>query len=186
MFKFLLFFAGLIALGYAADSKHVPLAIPAVLQGINSNDLFIPIKTNANLDMIPKETQNDLDLLTPEQHVQLEEAFRKYGANAKSISADLEAKHPDLAKKVANTMGKFEEKLEKLTPDGRTFIGSVIKELQKLKTEKDLKAVAKQLISSWNDLGDEAKESVKEQFPSIPKVLSSEKFEAIANMKTED
>ena len=57
----------------------------------------------------------------------------------------------------------------------------VIKKLQQLKTEKDLKSTAKQLIDDWNELGNKTKKSVKSQFPSIPKVLGSEKFQKIAN-----
>jgi hypothetical protein len=55
--------------------------------------------------------------------------------------------------------------------------------LQQLKSEKDLKPTAKQLILDWNDLDQETKKSVEKQFPSIPKVLKSEKFQKIANMK---
>ncbi|KAI6184547.1 Fatty-acid and retinol-binding protein 4 [Aphelenchoides bicaudatus] len=163
MFKFLLISIGFIAACYVAESEHVPLAIPAVLQ-----------------DMIPKESKLELANLTPEQHKQLEEAFRKYGANAKAISNDLEEKHPDLAKKVSETMGSFEKKIEKLDQKGKDYIGDVIKALQNLKTEMDLKETAKTLINDWNELDDETKDNVKEAFPSIPKVLSSDKFKKIA------
>jgi ABC-type Zn uptake system ZnuABC Zn-binding protein ZnuA len=41
------------------------------------------------------------------------------------FSVDLEEKDPDLAKKVSETMGKFEKKIEKLDQDGKDYIGKV-------------------------------------------------------------
>lgn len=83
-------------------------------------------------------------------------------------------------------MDEFEKKTEKLSPEAKTYIGTVISQLQKLKNEKDLKSVAKELIQNWNDLDEKAKDSVKEQFPSIPKVLGSTQFQKIAEEKAED
>jgi hypothetical protein len=75
--------------------------------------------------MIPKETRDNLDSLTTEQQLQLEQAFRKYGANATAISNELEKNHPDLAKKVTTIMSVLENKVEKMTPKGRQYIESV-------------------------------------------------------------
>lgn len=44
--------------------------------------------------MIPKETQENLDQLTPEQHMQLELAFRKYGNLFKLCTFDLVPRFP--------------------------------------------------------------------------------------------
>ncbi|KAI6179116.1 Fatty-acid and retinol-binding protein 4 [Aphelenchoides besseyi] len=150
----------------AADKINIPLAIPPIIK-----------------DLIPKSTIDELNKLTADQHALLQSAFKKHGSNATALATDLRRNNPELAIKIHELMTEFESRVQKLPAEGKSFVTKVIEILQNIVNEKDLQKASSEIVQQWQTLMKSTKSTIEQQFPTVPKVLDSDKFKKFATEK---
>jgi len=140
-------------------------------------------------DILPAELIAFHKGLTPEDKAALKkvaENHAKYENEDQALEA-LKAENEKLYEKAVELRKLVKDKIDALIPDAKAFVNSMIHKVRALKPKADekpnlaaIRKEASELIEKYKALSDEAKESLKAQFPKIHSVILNEKFQKIA------
>uniref|UniRef100_A0A914HSB8 Fatty-acid and retinol-binding protein 1 n=1 Tax=Globodera rostochiensis TaxID=31243 RepID=A0A914HSB8_GLORO len=147
-------------------------------------------------ELIPKEVIDFYNTLTAEDKQALKEVAERheeFQTEEQAMEA-LKAKSEKLHSKAVELRNLVKEKIDKLVPDAKTFVTETIEKLKAMRPKsgekpnlEELRKGANDTIEKFKALSEEAKESLKANFPKITGVIQNEKFQALAKslLKTE-
>ena len=140
-------------------------------------------------DMVPPEVKTFYDELTEEDKQVLKEIAGRHDefkTDEDALNA-LKEKSEKLYTKASELRNLVKERIAKLTPEAKTFVDTIIEKMKALRPKKDekpnlneLRKEANEIIEKFKALSDEAKESLKTNFPKITGVIQNEKFQKLA------
>ncbi|KAH7719237.1 Fatty-acid and retinol-binding protein 1 [Aphelenchoides avenae] len=130
-------------------------------------------------DFIPKDMQDLYKSLTPAEIKTLKRAHARH-VDTDQIMASLKKIDPKLFEKVNKLWLKYKAGIDRLNPDAKEFAEEVLRNLNALRASGQLldkgkmKDAAGLLVLRYDTLDDDAKSSIKQQFPQIAKTIDSE------------
>jgi len=165
-----------VALAAQAQAAALPISLPAKVP-----DEF--------KEMLPQEVTDFYNGLTEEEKVILKEIAAKHAEyeTEEQAMADLKTKSERLYNKAVELRALLDKHLSGLNPAARAFIDKVVAEVKALKPKGDekpnltvLRTKANEIIEQYKALPEDAKESLKVNFPKISSVIQNEKFQNMA------
>jgi len=165
-----------VALAAQAQAAALPISLPAKVP-----DEF--------KEMLPQEVTDFYNGLTEEEKGILKEIAAKHAQyeTEEQAMADLKTKSERLYNKAVELRALLDKHLSGLNPAARAFIDKVVAEVKALKPKGDekpnltvLRTKANEIIEQYKALPEDAKESLKVNFPKISSVIQNEKFQNMA------
>nr|CAD2175410.1 unnamed protein product [Meloidogyne enterolobii] len=140
-------------------------------------------------DLVPPEVTTFYNELTEDDKKILKEVAEKhseYATDEDALNA-LKEKSEKLYTKANELRNLVKDRIGKLNPEAKTFVDTIIEKLKALRPKKDekpnlteLRKEANEIVEKFKALSDEAKESLKTNFPKITGVIQNEKFQKLA------
>jgi len=166
------------------------------------NAATIPVTLPAKIPeefkgILPPEVSEFYDAMSEEEKQHIKEIaanHAQYETEEQALEA-LKLKSEKLYNKAVELRTLLKTKLEALNPAAKAFIDSVVEEVKALKPKGDekpnlteIRKKAQEIIEKYKALPEEAKDSLKGQFPKITSVIQNEKFQKLAQglLKKED
>ncbi|KAL7078646.1 hypothetical protein ACQ4LE_002339 [Meloidogyne hapla] len=140
-------------------------------------------------DLVPPEVTTFYNELTEDDKLILKEIAKKhdeYATDEDALNA-LKEKSEKLYTKANELRNLVKDRISKLNPEAKTFVDTIIEKIKALRPKKDekpnlteLRKEANEIIEKFKALSEEAKESLKTNFPKITGVIQNEKFQKLA------
>lgn len=172
------------ALLFLCNFAVIAMAVSAAIPPFDLNS--IPEEYR---DLIPPEVTTFYNELTEEDKQILKEIagrHEEFQTEDQALEA-LKAKSEKLYNKAVELRNMVKNKIDSLNPDAKEFVNRVIEQLKSLRPKpgdkpnlEELRKQANEIIEKFKALGEEAKESLKSNFPKISALVQNEKFQKLA------
>nr|AFI80890.1 fatty acid and retinol binding protein [Radopholus similis] len=140
-------------------------------------------------DLVPPEVTTFYNELTDEDKAVLKEIagrHEEFQTEDQALEA-LKAKSEKLYNKAVELRNLVKGKIDALNPDAKAFVNAMIEKVKALRPKpgekpnlEELRKQANEIIEKYKALSEEAKESLKSNFPKITGVIQNEKFQKLA------
>jgi Mg2+ and Co2+ transporter CorA len=183
MVKMLLLCAALLAAVAQLHAAAIPIALPAKVPDEFKD--FLPNEVTAFYNELTEAEKNILKEIAANH--------AKYETEEQALE-ELKGKSEKLYNKAVELRQLLKEKLDALNPAAKAFIDGLVEEVKKLKPKGEekpnlveIRKKAAEVIEKYKALPEDAKESLKSNFPKITGVIQNEKFQKLAQglLKTE-
>ena len=140
-------------------------------------------------DLVPPEVTNFYNELTEEDKQILKEIAARHEEfqNEDQALEALKAKSEKLYNKAVELRNLVKGKIDALNPEAKEFVTGVIEKMKALRPKagekpnlEELRKQANEIIEKYKGLSEEAKESLKSNFPKITGIIQNEKFQNLA------
>nr|APT68073.1 fatty acid and retinol-binding protein [Pratylenchus penetrans] len=140
-------------------------------------------------DLVPPEVTTFYNELTEEDKQILKEIASRHEEfqNEDQALEALKTKSEKLYNKAVELRNLVKGKIDALNPDAKEFVTGVIEKLKALRPKpgekpnlEELRKQANEIVEKYKGLNDEAKESLKSNFPKITGIIQNEKFQNLA------
>ncbi|WP_188273175.1 hypothetical protein [Streptomyces sp. CBMA152] len=177
-----------------AEPPLDPLAagIDALSQPVSTLETIVAIRGKIPLafkELLPPEVVGFYRGLTSEERNILKEvasSHQEFQTEEQALEA-LKERSQKLYGKAVELRQLLKTKLDALNPAAKTFIDSLVEEAKVLRPKggerpnlQEIQQKAKEIIEKYKALSDEAKESLKTNFPKITGIIQDERFLALA------